>query len=273
MTQLLGFFDMETIMGSRGPTQSSERAVQINVNESLDIHGIFRGEAAWPLAVLCPGLGGWMNDLLLFNSSRYFEKHSISTLRVSFYGHDNKQRNIGEFGVKENAADIDSVVDYARARGSSWIGVIGHSYSGMAIIYSRKQAFDAAVLWDPSHTDGYDTIESKENLKRDFLYSTELSSYISAMGPGYVLSRKVFEDYAPGSSTMAEAFKVATLVINAENSGEAMRSYGQDYTDIINAPTKHVIIPNATHPFVEDGTSEVLFETTVKWIKERRSRH
>jgi hypothetical protein len=40
--------------------------------------------------------------------------------------------------------------------GSDWICVIGHSYSGMAIMYSQKQAFDAAVLWDPSHTNGYD---------------------------------------------------------------------------------------------------------------------
>jgi alpha/beta superfamily hydrolase len=130
---------MENIMGSRGPTQSGERAVRIQANENINIHGIFRGEAAWPLAVLAPGLGGWMNDLLLFNASRYFEEQGIATLRVSFYGHDDKQRNIGDFGVKENAVDIDAVVDFAREQDSPWICVVGHSYSGMAIVYSQNK--------------------------------------------------------------------------------------------------------------------------------------
>lgn len=256
-------------MGSRGPTQGGERAVRIQANENINIHGVFRGEAAWPLAVLAPGLGGWMNDLLLFNASRYFEEQGIATLRVSFYGHDDRQRNIGDFGVKENAADIDAVVDFAREQGSKWICVVGHSYSGMAIVYSLKQAFDAAVLWDASHTDGYDQQDSKQNLERDFVYSKELDSYVSATGPGYVLSRKVFEDYAPGSTEAARNFTVDSLIVNAEGSGEAMRNFGQDYAHSINARTEHVIIPGATHPFVEDGAMERLYATTTSWILKR----
>jgi hypothetical protein len=66
-------------------------------NSELEIHGILRGKYTSPLAILAPGLGGWQHDLLLFNASRFFEQHGISTLRVSFYGDDNKQRNIGDF--------------------------------------------------------------------------------------------------------------------------------------------------------------------------------
>lgn len=85
----------------------------------------------------------------------------IATLRVSFYGDGEKQRNIRDFDVKTNASDIDAVVDYVKEQGSRWVCVIGHSYSGMAIVYSNKQAFDTPVLWDASHTYGYDEPQAK----------------------------------------------------------------------------------------------------------------
>jgi len=184
-------------------TASKETAVTIPIPDSaLEIRGTLRGEYAQPLAILAPGLGGWMHDLLLFNAARFFETREIATLRVSFYGDDAKQRNIGDFDVKTNAADIDTIVDYAREQGADWICVIGHSYSGMAIVYSQMQAFDAAVLWDASHTDGYDEPKAIESLEKDFLYVDELGSYVSANGSGYVLSRvtgKIVEVFEPFS--------------------------------------------------------------------------
>jgi hypothetical protein len=50
-----------------------------------------------------------------------------------------------------------------------------------------------------------------------------------------------------------------------------MKLYGQDYADNIDAPTKHTIIPNSTHPFTEDGVMEDLFKESVAWIKEQIS--
>jgi|GEM_PF-1506951 len=247
-----------------------ERNVHIPIPDSdLEIQGVLRGDYTSPLAILAPGLGGWKHDLLLFNASRFFEQQGIATLRVSFYGDDSNQRNIGDFGVKANAEDIDTIVDYAHKQGSDWVCVIGHSYSGMAIVYSQKQAFNAAVLWDASHTDGYDEPQAKKNLKNDFLYIDELNSYVSANGSGYVLSSKVFEDYAPGSTAMAQAFKIDTLVINASDSSKAMYRFGEGYTANIDAVTEHIVIPNASHPFTEEGAMEKLYEVTAKWIKKK----
>ncbi len=162
-----------------------ERNVHIPIPDSgLEIKGVLRGDYTKPLAILAPGLGGWQHDLLLFNASRFFEQKGIATLRVSFCGDDKKQRNIGDFGVKTNAEDIDTIVDFVKEQGSDWVCVIGHSYSGMAIVYSQKQGFNAAVLWDASHTDGYDEPQAKKNLENDFLYIDELGSYVSANGPG-----------------------------------------------------------------------------------------
>ncbi len=247
-----------------------EKSVSIPSRDNdYQIKGVLRGEFVQPLIVLAPGLGGWMHDLLLFNASRYFEGEGMSTLRVSFYGDDSTQRDIGGFGVKQNSSDIDSVVEFARNQGSKWICVIGHSYSGMAIVYSREQAFDAAILWDASHTNGYDEPESRQNLENDFLYINELDSYVSAKGPGYIISRKVFEDYQPGSTTMAQKFKIDTLVVNASQSGEAMFRFGKSYAKNIIASTQHVVIPGASHSFTENGAMEELFGVTSNWIKQK----
>ncbi|MBI1857328.1 alpha/beta hydrolase [Candidatus Saccharibacteria bacterium] len=235
-------------MGKIGLETMYESEVHIPIpNSELEIHGVLRGDYNSPLAVLAPGLGGWMHDLLLFNASRFFEKQGFATLRVSFYGDDNKQRNISDFGVKTSAADIDTVVDYVKEQGLERVCVIGHSYSGMAIVYSTKQAFDAAVLWDASHTGGYYELQAKKNLENDFMYIKELDSYVSANGSGYVLSRKVFEEYAPGSTIMAKNFNVDTLVINASNSGKAMERFGKDYANNISAETEYIVIPDASH--------------------------
>lgn len=249
---------------------SKEKVVQIAIPASeLEVHGVRRGEFSSPIAVLAPGLGGWMHDLLLFNAARYFEQHGISTLRVSFYGDDERQRDIGDFDVKVAAADIDAIVGYLRRHGAEWICVIGHSYSGMAIVYSQEQAFDAAVLWDASHTDGYGEPQAVRNLVQDFTYSAELDCYVSASGPGYVISRSVFEDYAPGSTVMAQNFDVDTLVVNAEKSGDVMLRFGADYASSISADTEHVVVEGASHPFTEDGAMEKLFEVTAEWLKQK----
>lgn len=246
-----------------------EKQVQIPIpNTKLKIFGVLRGDYTKPLVVLCPGLGGWIHETIGFNGSRYFDKKGIASLRVGFYGDSEDQRNINDYDVNNAAEDIDTIVDFVKKNGAIWVAVIGHSYSGMAIPYSTKQLFNAAVLWDPSHTDGYSTLQAQFNLEKDFKYDKELDAYISALGSGYVISRKVFENYMPGSVVKSKKFKIPTLIINAGFSKE-MQAYGKKYAESIDAPTKQLILPNTTHPFTEDEAMEKLFSETYKWIKQQ----
>lgn len=246
-----------------------ETSLEIPIqNTALAVHGILRGEYSDPMVILAPGLGGWMNDLLLYNAARHFESVGISSLRISFYGHAENQRDIKDCDVKTFAQDLDEVVDYIGKQAVRWIGVIGHSYSGMGIVYSKRQQFNAAVLWDPSHTDSYDDPQAKQNLKEDFIYLASIDSYASGSGPGYVMSRKVFENHSPRSAEQARSFKIPSLVINADHSQE-MKKYGKDYVESFNANSEQVIIPSSSHSFTEDGVMEELFKTTSKWLRQR----
>lgn len=247
----------------------AEQEVKIPLaDSSLFIYGTLRGNYKKPLIVLCHGYGGWMHEMLLYNGARYFEKEGFSTLRLSMYGGGENSRNISDSDVITHAADIDDVVAFLRNNGASWVGVVGHSYSGLAIVYSRRQSFDAAALWDPTYSDGYEEPQAKENLAKDFVFIDELHSYVSGLGSGYVYAKTVFDNNYPKSNEMAAKFKIPTCVINASWSKE-QQQYGKAYTTHINAQSNQVIIPNSSHPFTEDGAAEKLFAATADFFKQK----
>jgi len=241
-------------------------------DDGVEVHGTLRGGFGGDLIILAPGLGGWMHDLQMFNASRYFEDAGYSTLRLSFYGHDDKQRNISDFGVKENARDIDAVVQYVIEKGCTFVAVAGHSYSGLAIVYATEQAFNTGILWDPTHTDGYETPEAIEGLEREYVYIDSLKSYVSGIGPGYVLSKKVFHDHGPGSREMVARFTKPLLVINADGH-EGQIDKGLDYINYCPTESKQIIIPNSSHSFTENGAMDNLFKATLDWIEKIKKKH
>ena len=57
---------------------------------------------------------------------------------------------------------------------------------------------------------------------------------------------------------------IDTLVINAHESGEAMHRFGKDYATKIDATTEYTVIPDASHPFTENGAMEKLYEVTTQ---------
>jgi pimeloyl-ACP methyl ester carboxylesterase len=248
----------------------AEQEVKIRLSGTdRHIYGTLRGSYRSPLVILCHGYGGWMHEMLLYNGARYFEKKGFCTLRLSMYGGGENSRTIVESDVLTHASDIDDVVAFARAQGATWVGVAGHSYSGMAIVYSSGQAFDAAALWDPTHTDGYDEPAAKKNLENDFIFVDELQAYMSGIGSGYVYAKTVFDNDYPKSQEMAAQFQIPTVVINASWSKEQQK-YGKDYADTIAARTKQVVVPDSTHPFTSDGAAEKLFAETVAFFKSLR---
>lgn len=234
--------------------------------EGIEIYGILRGEFEGPLIILCHGYGGWMHETLLYNGARFFEKEGFSTLRLSMYGGGEKARNIGKSDLITHAASIDDVVEFANESGSTWIGLAGHSFSGMAIVYSEQQQFNAAALWDPTHSDGYDDLENKKHLDNDFIYLEEAKLYVSGLDSGYVYAESIFDNDYLKSREASQEFRISTCVINASWS-EKQQKYGKDYSDNIDAETKHIVIPDSTHPFMEDGAAEKLFGETTKFFK------
>lgn len=244
-----------------------EKEVKIPLSDSdLYVYGTLRGDYSNPLIILCHGYGGWMHEMLLYNGARFFEKEGFSTLRLSMYGGGEQSRNISDSDVMTHARSIDDTVSFVKAKGASWVGVAGHSYSGLAMVYSTSQQFNAAALWDPTHTDGYDDPQSIKNLENDFFFVEKLNAYVSGLDSGYVYARSVFDNDYPKSNVMAAKFNVPTCVINASWSKEQQK-YGKDYADSIAADSKQIIIPDSSHPFTEEGAADKLFTETSAYFK------
>jgi len=244
-----------------------ETEVKIPLPEAgLNIYGTLRGNYKRPLIILCHGYGGWMNEMLLFNASRYFENEGFSTLRLSMYGGGENSRDISGSDVMTHASDMDDVVAFVKRAGAKWTALVGHSYSGLAIVYSKDQKFDATALWDPTHTDAYEDPEAIKNIEKDFTFVKSLNSYVSGMGSGYVYAKAVFDNDYPKSREMAANFTVPTCVINASWSKEQQK-YGKDYVDTIGVKAEQIIIPDSSHPFTENGAAEKLFAATAKYFK------
>lgn len=233
---------------------------------NLYIYGVLRGDYKHPLIILCHGYGGWMHEMLLFNSARHFEREGFATLRLSMYGGGENSRDISDSDVMTHASDMDDVVAYVKKAGSAWTALVGHSYSGLAIIYSKDQHFDASALWDPTHTDSYDDPVAINNIEKDFTFVKLLNSYVSGMGSGYVYAKTVFDNDYPKSQDMASKFRVKTCVINASWS-KKQQKYGKNYVDTIDADSEQIIIPDSSHPFTEDGAAEKLFAATTDYFK------
>jgi len=233
----------------------------------LNIYGVLRGDYAKPLVILCHGYGGWMNEMLLYNAARYFEKEGFASLRLSMYGGGEHSRDISASDVLTHANDMDDVVSYVKDKGAEQVALVGHSFSGLAIVYSKKQQFDAAILWDPTHTDAYKDPEAIKSIERDFLFVDKLNAYVSGKGSGYVYAKTVFDNDFPDSKEMAAKFHVPTCVVNADWSEDQQR-LGKAYVNDISADAKQVIIPGSSHPFTEEGAAERLFAATVDYCRE-----
>lgn len=146
-----------------------EKSISIPLQETgLNLHGTLRGRFEDPTIIIIPGMGGDMNDLLSYNASRYFENQGLSSLRLSLNSGAFDQRNIKDCDINTFLSDIDDAVDFVKHQRAPWICTLGHSFGSMAILYSKKQAFDAAILWDPSHTDNFGNDQSSQNLAKHF---------------------------------------------------------------------------------------------------------
>ncbi len=236
------------------------------VETDITVHSMLRGELDNQLLIIVPGLGGKMNDLLPYSASRYFEERGLSTLRIDLYGNAVDQRNIKDTTVETIASDIDSAVNFAREQGVEWVGVIGHSYAGMAVLYSLSQAFDAAILWDPSHTDDFKTEASRRHLAEHYTYVEELDCYVSGDGSGHILPRSLFDNALPSSTEMAKKFTIGTLIVNASLNTE-LSQQGDEYREQIGVSVTQKTVTGASHRFTEDGALKSLFDITYDWLR------
>ncbi len=123
---------------------------------ALQIHGLYRevpGVPNAPIVVLVHCLTAGKNSTKYYLAARAFEQAGYCSFRYDQYGFGDDARKFLDCTVLIHVADLELVVGTLRAEQPDRpITVVGHSLGGLTILLTRRRAFDAAVLWDTSHT-------------------------------------------------------------------------------------------------------------------------
>lgn len=236
-----------------------ESNLKIPTQDGKVIYARMRGPINQTLVVFVHGLGGRMDQHIFFNGARFLEKHSISSIRFNLYSWEGDARKLDECTLNTHASDLDTVITYARQKGASKIIVIGHSYGGPTILFSKDKSYNVVVLWDPSY--GY-----PNSFKRSE-YVESLGLYKATWEFNVLMGKKMIEEAKNIEQKEEEAIKnlkIPIKIISAEQSHLVKGC--KRYFDLANKPKEYALIENAGHTFDEEGAEERLFEETLVWI-------
>lgn len=237
-----------------------EKEVKIKIPKSKKyIYGIQRGLLSKPLVIFVHGLTGYMNEHQFFNGARFFEKSGFSSFRFNLYGWQENARDLIKSTLRTHASDLDTVIRYYRRQGVKKIFVVGHSYGGATILFSKEKDFDGVVLWDSSHPDCW-VFEKRIN------YVKALKAYRGHWDFDVLIGKKMYDESKNWDWTgLIKSITAPIKIIVASKSG--LLQAGKKYYREANEPKSLKVIEGATHCFDEDGVEEKLFRETLKWFK------
>jgi len=194
----------------------------------------------------------------------WFAKHGYATYRFNLYSWQKDARQLMNCTLTTHANDLDAVVAHFRRKGHKKIFVIGHSFGGPTIFLSKKQDFDAAVMWDPS----YGLSFTKKNYgSPGGRFVKVLNGYVMPWGANVVLSKRMAKDVdALVWDDLPKAFHVP-LKIFAAQKGVLMKGC-QKYFEAAKKPRALVTVKGATHYFDDTPRmQERLFSASGTWFK------
>lgn len=238
-----------------------EKEIKIKTRDGKYIHSRLRGLFEKPLLIFVHGLTGNMDEHIFFNGSRFFEKEGFSVFRFNLYDDPDDARKLHECDLKTHAADINFIVDHFKKKGVKDIFIVGHSYGGPSILFSKTDNYKGIVLWDP--TMDPDVIYRKTTADKI------ADGYIWECSFKFILGKKMVNEAKeiPNFELLATNVNAPIKIILA-GVGNAKSKRKESFFKALCKPKGLTILKKAGHTFNEDGMEEKLFQETLNWIKE-----
>jgi len=240
-----------------------EKNLKIKVSKKFSAYGKFSGSFNKPLCIIVHGLLGNMDEELYYTAAHWFKKHGFATFRFNLYGHQKDARQLMDCTLKIHGADIDAIVRYFRKKGVQKVFVVGHSFGGPTIFFSRDQNFNGTVLWDPSYKTSF--TQSMPSFPGG-TYIKELDGYLMKWGVNVIIGKAMAKetDTLPWKS-IAKNFKVPFKIILA---GKGVLKSAKNYISGAKTNTDLMIIKNATHYFSnQKKIREKIFKESEQWFR------
>jgi len=211
------------------------------------------------MVVLVHGLTGDMEEYIHVRLARLLNEEGFSVIRFNQYGDQPRARRFHNSTIRQHVSDTREVLAYAIKEGYSTIVLAGHSLGSPVAIAAADAPVKGLILIDP-------TGRPTDRIKDWHTYDAEHKiSYLNwsrriILGEGWIEDAKSFPD-----SYLQFANVACPVQIIAAERAEQME-YCKRYRE---AHPRHPVIqvvPNATHCFSEEGTTEALCSTISSWI-------
>lgn len=241
-----------------------EKLYNVKLDNSHMAYGKLSGTKGKPLVIIVHGLPCTINEGIYERACEFFQKAGYATYRFGLYDWHRDARQLINCTLTTQAKDLDTVVAHFRQKGHKKIFVAGHSFGGPTILLSKKQQFDAVVLWDPS----YDISVTKEKYGAPggkFIKS--LNGYFMRWGVGVVIGKKMAQEMDHLEwDKLPEKFHVPLKIIAAQKG--VLMAGCKKYFYHANEPKALEVLKGATHYFDDTPTMQQrLFTATRKWFE------
>ncbi|MCH8741974.1 alpha/beta fold hydrolase [Patescibacteria group bacterium] len=238
-----------------------EKQIKIPIGNKKYVYGNLRGSLKNPLIITVHGLGGFKDEHMHFNGSKFFGSKGYAVFRFNLYGYEKDARKLQDCTLSIHAKDLDIVIEHFRKQKVKKIYVVGHSYGGPTILLSKNKDFDKVVLWDP-------TMDLKD-IEKEFKKLKSTNMYYVDWGLAVIIGKNMVEDDKDVKPLeLVKEIRVPIKFIFA-GKGDLKKADWDRYFSAANNPKEKVVIVNASHNFHEDGTEEKLFKETFAWLEKK----
>jgi pimeloyl-ACP methyl ester carboxylesterase len=233
-----------------------ESKLIIPVSDGFSVSAQLMGELTNHVVIFCHGLTSSPDRTLSFAMASALQQSGYSVLRFSFYS----GRHLSDSTPTTHARDLDAIVNYVRTHGATKITVLGHSLGGLTALLSSGQAFDHAILLDPSHP--------SVSPFHKAIWNSNLNRYIyQSKGLEYLMGKPMVEEFTnlkPAEYT--QAYHVPTYIITA-GAGPLVKQ-NLEYINLLQAHCKiqHAVVPDASHTFDTPQARQTVCRLITSWL-------
>lgn len=212
------------------------------------------------LIIIGHGLTGHRFEYIHQITHRIFMSAGYDVIRIAYYADAKDARKLDDCSVQTHADDLNDLISHVK-NDYSKVFYAGHSYGGLTALLANPDV-NATAFWDATYIPNFWDSEAS--------YIPELDCYKIGWGTNSLASRVMYEEskYLTHDVMLpkAQSFKSPALVVLAGNNTDPFENRDYLIKDL-SEPKSLFEISNATHCFLEVGTSELLAEKTLEWFK------